>query len=109
MEIVGRKIILKFTRGDATLEKAFNDFLAAVTAANWQNDADVKNTFHRADRILGGFYVFDIGSNHNLSLVLFNKGQFEIIWAGNHDDYEATFKNNKDTIKKFLKKKGYNL
>lgn len=30
-----------------------------------------------------------------------------IVWCGTHDEYEATFKNNKDTIAKWLKSKGY--
>ena len=109
MEIVGRKVIVKFTKGDATLDGAFNDFLEQVTDANWQNDADVKITFPKADRAVDSFYFFDIGSSRNFSLVNFKKGQFEIIWAGNQDDYIATFKNNKDTIKKFLRKKGYSV
>lgn len=30
-------------------------------------------------------------------------GDATIVWAGNHDDYELTFKNNRKVIKKWLR------
>lgn len=33
-------------------------------------------------------------------------GEATIEWCGSHDDYETTFKNNKNTIKKWLTKQG---
>lgn len=34
-------------------------------------------------------------------------GEVTIVWVGTHQDYETTFKNNKDTIEKWLRSKGY--
>ena len=31
-------------------------------------------------------------------------GEATIVWCGNHQEYERTFKNNKQVIKKWLKK-----
>ena len=33
-------------------------------------------------------------------------GEATIQWCGSHDEYEITFKNNKNTIEKWLKDKG---
>jgi hypothetical protein len=35
------------------------------------------------------------------------EGEATIVWAGTHQEYETTFKNNKVTIEKWLRKKGY--
>lgn len=34
-------------------------------------------------------------------------GEATVVWIGNHQDYERTFKNNKKTIEKWLKSKDY--
>lgn len=34
-------------------------------------------------------------------------GEATIVWCGSHDEYEAIFKNNKKTIRKWLKSKGW--
>jgi len=36
-------------------------------------------------------------------LIEFNDGEASVVWLGNHQEYESTFKNNKNTIKKWLK------
>ncbi len=35
-----------------------------------------------------------------------DEGVATIYWAGSHDEYEKTFKNNKDTIEKWLRSNG---
>jgi mRNA interferase HigB len=30
-------------------------------------------------------------------------GEMTVVWAGSHDDYEKTFKNNRNVIKKWLR------
>jgi hypothetical protein len=35
------------------------------------------------------------------------EGEATVVWAGTHREYEETFKNNKDTIEKWLRKRGY--
>ncbi len=74
-----------------------------MQAASWQNNAELKATFLDADRIFGNVYAF------NLTLVYYKAGEMDIVWVGNHDEYMSTLKNNKDTFKQFLKKKGYDI
>lgn len=55
-----------------------------------------------------GFYFFDINIHRILILIEFDDdGEATILWAGSHQEYELTFKNNKSTIEKWLRKNGY--
>lgn len=55
-----------------------------------------------------GFYFFNINIHRSLILVDFDEeGEATIIWVGSHDEYERTFKNNKSTIEKWLRKNEY--
>jgi hypothetical protein len=55
-----------------------------------------------------GFYFFDIHIHRTLILVeIDEEGEATIVWAGTHQEYETTFKNNKSTIEKWLRKNGY--
>lgn len=36
-----------------------------------------------------------------------DEGEATIVWAGTHDEYEKTFKNNKSTIRKWLVDRNY--
>lgn len=55
-----------------------------------------------------GFYFFDINIHRILILIeLDDDGEATIVWAGTHQEYEAIFKNNKLTIEKWLRKRGY--
>ncbi len=55
-----------------------------------------------------GFYFFNINIHRTLIMVEFDDdGEAMIVWAGTHQEYETTFKNNKPTIKKWLRKNGY--
>jgi mRNA-degrading endonuclease HigB of HigAB toxin-antitoxin module len=110
MQLTGVKALDKFTRNNATLKKAVDEFIQKVLAADWENDADVKVTFPDADRIFTEVYIFNLTrSDRTLAMVYFSEGELEIVWVGNHQDYERKLKNNKNTIRKFLRDQGYDL
>ena len=53
-----------------------------------------------------GFYFLDIHIHRTLVLIEFEEnGEINIVWCGTHDEYETTFKNNKSTIRKWLKER----
>ncbi len=53
-----------------------------------------------------GFYFFNIHVHRTLILIEFEEsGEATIVWCGSHNEYEKNFKNNKNTIKKWLKDK----
>nr|WP_295869629.1 type II toxin-antitoxin system HigB family toxin [uncultured Chitinophaga sp.] len=55
-----------------------------------------------------GFYFFNINVHRSFVMIDFDgEGNATIIWVGSHDEYERTFKNNKSTIEKWLRKNGY--
>ena len=50
-----------------------------------------------------GFYFFNISVHRTMILIEFDDGETSVVWLGNHKEYENIFKNNKSTIKKWLK------
>jgi hypothetical protein len=36
-------------------------------------------------------------------LIVFEQGEAVIIWAGSHDEYDTTFKGNKNTVETWLR------
>ena len=64
-----------------------------------RNDADCVHN--------DGFYFFNINIHRSFILMDFDDGEGTVIWVGTHDEYERTFKNNKPTIEKWLRNKGY--
>ncbi|MBS9525584.1 type II toxin-antitoxin system HigB family toxin [Litoribacter ruber] len=40
-------------------------------------------------------------------LIEFEDQEATVVWAGNHQEYESVFRNNKVTIKKWLRKNGW--
>jgi mRNA interferase HigB len=38
-----------------------------------------------------------------MALIAFQNKEAIIVWAGSHDEYDATFKGNKNTIEKWLR------
>lgn len=111
MRIIGKKTILKIKKKNignkilcieidkliTDLEK-FNSKLESIT--DIRNDADCVHS--------DGFYFFDINIHRTLILIEFDDdGEATIVWAGTHQKYDSTFKNNKLTIEKWLRKNGY--
>ncbi|WP_200817111.1 type II toxin-antitoxin system HigB family toxin [Chitinophaga eiseniae] len=55
-----------------------------------------------------GFYFFNINDHRSFVMIDFDgEGNATIIWVSSHDEYERTFKNNKSTIEKWLRKNGH--
>jgi hypothetical protein len=51
-----------------------------------------------------GFYFFKIHVHRTMILIEIEpEGEATIVWAGSHQDYEYVFKNNKNTIEKWLR------
>lgn len=111
MRIVGKKIILKLKKKNIGNKKLCNEIDRLVTDLENFNprEKNIRDIRKDADRVhTDGFYFFDINIHRTLILIEFdNNGEATIIWAGTHQEYEPTFKNNKPTIEKWLRNKGY--
>jgi len=111
MRIIGKKTILKIKKKNIGNKKLCIEIDKLITDLEKfnpkeENISDIRND---ADCVHSdGFYFFDINIHRTLILIEFDEdGEATIVWAGTHQEYEATFKNNKLTIEKWLRKNSY--
>ncbi len=97
--------LIRKNRGNSKLVKSIEKLLDDLEKNNWQTPQDLIKIRPDADCVYGGgFYFFNINIHRTLILIEFEEnGDATIVWAGNHDDYELTFKNNRNVIKKWLR------
>ncbi|MGB3466250.1 MAG: type II toxin-antitoxin system HigB family toxin [Cyclobacteriaceae bacterium] len=50
-----------------------------------------------------GFYFFNLNVHRTMVLIEFNEGEATVVWVGTHQEYETTFRNNKNTIRNWLR------
>lgn len=108
MEIINKHILVRLARknrGNTKLIKSIQKLIHDIEGSNLQNPQELIQVRSDADCVYGGeFYFFDINIHRTLILIEFEEnGDATIVWAGNHDDYELTFKNNRNVIKKWLR------
>lgn len=111
MRIVGKKILLKLKKkniGNIKLCNEIDKLLIDLEKFN-PNEHHLLDIRRDADNVHNdGFYFFDINIHRTLILIeIDEEGEATIVWAGTHQEYEKTFKNNKLTIEKWLRKNGY--
>ena len=107
MRLIGKQKLEKLKRknkGNVSLTKDINKLIVDIEMNEWKSKADLKETRSDANCVHSdGFYFFNLEVNRTMILVVFEEGEASVVWVGNHQEYEITFKNNKDTIKKWLK------
>ncbi|MBS1661764.1 MAG: type II toxin-antitoxin system HigB family toxin [Bacteroidetes bacterium] len=111
MRLLGKKILTKLqskNRGNRKLCKAIDDLIADLEKLNLA-ESSLEDLRPDADKVHSdGFYFFNIHIHRTLILIeLDDEGEATVVWADSHDEYERTFKNNKATIEKWLRNKGY--
>lgn len=94
--------------GNHRLRDEIDNLLAALERFN-PNEQNIQEIRKDADCVhKEGFYFFNINIHRTLIMIEFDKnGEATIVWVGTHQEYEDTFKNNKHTIEKWLRNKGY--
>lgn len=108
MRLINKKKLEKFkrkNRGNKILSKGIIDLIEAIESNNWNNGLELIETRIDADCVHNdGFYFFDITrADRTMILIEFDDNEATVIWVGNHNDYTTTFRNNKNTIKAWLK------
>lgn len=111
MRVLGKKILIKLqakNRGNKRLCGAVDQLIKDLEQFDCRTTA-IETIRDDADKVHSdGFYFFDIHIHRTFILIdLDDDGEATIIWAGSHDEYERTFKNNKSTIEKWLRNFGY--
>lgn len=108
MRIINKHILGKLirkNRGNSKLVKSVQQLISDIEDGNWETPHDLTEKRPDADCVYGGeFYFFNINIHRTLIMIEFEEnGEVTIVWAGSHDDYELTFKNNRNVIKKWLR------
>lgn len=108
MDILNLKLLEKLKRknkGNVALIAAIDLLISDLKSNEFSNQTDLLNVRPDADCVHSdGFYFLDINIHRTLVLIEFEEnGEINIVWCGTHDEYETTFKNNKSTIRKWLK------
>ena len=111
MRIVGKRTILKIKKKNIGNKNLCNEIDRLITdLENFNpNEQSINDIRKDADCVhTDGFYFFDINIHRTLILIeLDDDGEATVVWAGTHQEYETIFKNNKLTIEKWLRKRGY--
>lgn len=111
MRVLGKNKILKVKKkniGNKKLCNAIDELISDLEG--FEPDKQIINDIRKdADCVHNdGFYFFDINIHRTLVMIeLDENGEATIVWVGTHQEYEATFKNNKNTIEKWLRNNGY--
>ncbi len=107
MRLINKKILEKLkrkNRGNVTLTKAIDKLIKDIDENNWKDPVELKNTRPDADNVHSdGFYFFNMDVHRTMILIEFSDGEATAVWAGTHKEYESIFKNNRNTIKKWLR------
>ncbi|MCE6990781.1 type II toxin-antitoxin system HigB family toxin [Dyadobacter sp. CY323] len=109
MRLEGKKWLYQLKKknlGNVKLCRAIDRLIADLENADISSSADIKLIRKDAEKVHNaGFYFLDILVHRTLILVTVENGQIEIVWAGSHQEYEKTFKNNKNSVEKWLRNK----
>lgn len=118
VQLLGLKLLTKLkrkNRENAGLAKAIDQLIKDIKEAEWKTKEEVIADRPDADRVHSdGFYFFDMNIHRTMTLIEFctddenGSGTVRILWTDSHDEYERTFRNNKSTINKWLKKPRFN-
>lgn len=111
MRLLGKSKILKLKKKNAGNKKLCDaiDILISDLEKFRPDEQNIYEIRKDADCVHNdGFYFFNINIHRTLILIEFDEdGEATIVWVGTHKQYETTFKNNKKTIEKWLRSKGY--
>jgi mRNA-degrading endonuclease HigB of HigAB toxin-antitoxin module len=86
------------------LTRDIDKLIQDIEMNKWESQTELKASRSDSDCVHSeGFYFFNININRVMILIEFQDGEATVVWNGNHREYENTFRNNKTTIKKWLK------
>jgi mRNA interferase HigB len=90
MHIISFKKLKDFFETDPQARVAMQDWYKRAKKAEWENFADLKDTFNSADNVGNGRFVFNVKGNHYriIAVVRFVYRRIFIRWVGNHKEYD---------------------
>lgn len=90
MRIITYKRILEFSKKYADAENPLNFWYHTVSAKEWNNFSDLRQTFNSTDYVGNNRYVFNIkGNDYRLvAIISFNAKKVYIRFIGTYSEYE---------------------
>lgn len=112
MRLIAKKTLVKLKKkniGNRPLCREIDRLIREIEKADWKSEADIYKTREDADCVHNdGFYFFNIAVHRTMIMIqLDTESEATVVWAGTHQEYDETFKNNKNTIEKWLRKREY--
>lgn len=112
VNLVNRSLLERLkrkNRGNTKLIKAIDKLINDIQVSSWNSQLELKEARPDADCVHSdGYYFFNLNVHRTMILIEFDENKrARVIWVGSHQDYDKTFKNNKNTIRKWLKDNGW--
>jgi mRNA interferase HigB len=106
VRLTNKKALEKFKRkykGSKFLTHAIDKLVHDIETNYWKSRSELQASRSDEDCVHNdGFYFFNISAYRTMVLIELNEQEATVVWCGNHKAYEQTFRNNKETIKKWL-------
>lgn len=107
MRLVNKKALEKIKRknkGNKLLNKEIDKLISDIEGNNWRNSFEMSRIRPDADCVHNdGFYFFNISVHRTMILIEFDDNEASVVWVGSHQDYDRIFKNNRNSIRNWLK------
>ena len=90
MRVIAKKTLVLFYTKQEDAETALEDWYEKTENSNWENFAQLKQTFNAVDNVGNDRYVFNIKGNHYrlVALILFRIKMVYIRFIGTHKEYD---------------------
>ena len=90
MRVIAKKTLVLFYTKHEDAETALEDWYEKTENSNWENFAQLKQTFNAVDNVGNDRYVFNIKGNHYrlVALILFRIKMVYIRFIGTHKEYD---------------------
>jgi mRNA interferase HigB len=109
MEINRKDVLIKLRNKNLSnkrLVQAIDQLITDVESYSVNTFGQLLEIRKDADKVHNaGFYFFDIHLHRILILMELVDNSITVVWTGSHEEYVSKFKNNKNTIEKWLKSK----
>jgi len=111
VRLLGKRLLVKYKKknsGNIILMRAVDKLVADLEENKISSKEDLYMIRPDADQVHAeGFYFFNLVDHRTMILLEFTEDESTVVWCGDHDSYERTFRNNKQTIRKWLQSKNY--
>ncbi len=90
MKIIKKKPLVDFYEEHADAKTPIEDWYSKTKKAEWNNSADIKNTFNSVDSVGNDNYVFNIKGNtyRLIARIIFKIKTVYIRFIGTHKQYD---------------------